>query len=110
MAIPGAHTHLTHCDMVRCRRSRYFITFVHGNTRQVWAYPLSTKDEVLSTFTQGGTDVELQSGRRVKTLRSDNGGEYTSRVFKKYLSGKGIRHQRSAPYTPMQNGVAERMN
>ena len=46
----------------------------------------------------------------MKTLRSDNGGEYTFGAFTKYLSEKGIRHQRTAPYTPMQNGVAERMN
>ena len=46
----------------------------------------------------------------MKILRSDNGGEYTSRAFKQYLSKKGIRHQKTVPYTPMQNGVAERIN
>ena len=51
-----------------------------------------------------------QTGHRVKTLRSDNDGEYTSRAFKQYLSKKGIRHQTTTPYTPMQNGVAERIN
>ena len=54
--------------------------------------------------------MENRSGYRVKTLRSDNGGEYTSKAFKQYLSEKGIRHQRTVPYTPMQNGVAERIN
>ena len=46
----------------------------------------------------------------MKTLWSDNGGEYTSRAFKQYMSEKGIRHQKTVPYTPMQNGVAERIN
>ena len=46
----------------------------------------------------------------MKILRSDNGGEYTSRDFKHYLSEKGIRHQKNVPYIPMQNGVTEWIN
>ena len=88
--------------------SRYFITFVDDCTRKVWAYSIKSKDEALEVFTRWISEVENRSGHRVKTLRSDNGGEYTSRAFKQYLSGKGIRHQKTVPYTPMQNGVAER--
>ena len=36
--------------------------------------------------------------------------EYTSQAFKLYLSKKGIQHQKTVPYTPMQNGVAEWIN
>ena len=46
----------------------------------------------------------------MKCLRSDNGGEYTSNEFKSYCSEKGIRHEKTVPCTPQQNGVAERMN
>ena len=46
----------------------------------------------------------------IKTLRIDNGGEYLSDEFKTYLISKGIHHEMSAPYTPQQNGIAERMN
>ena len=89
---------------------RYFITFIDDATRQVWAYLLKTKDEALSTFTRWCTEVELQTGRKVKTLHSDNEDEYTSGAFTKYLSNKGILHQWSAPYKPMQNIVVESMN
>ena len=34
-------------------------------------------------------------GRKVKVLRSDNRGEYTSKEFKDYLASKGIKHQLS---------------
>jgi len=44
------------------------------------------------------------------TLHTDNGGEFTSREFETYLKLKGIKHEITVPYTPHQNGVAERLN
>lgn len=46
----------------------------------------------------------------MKTLRSDNGGEYTSKEFTSYLAKEGIKHELMIPHTPQQNGVAERLN
>ncbi len=46
----------------------------------------------------------------LKTLRTDNGGEYISHEFKSFLQEHGIQHQLTVAYTPQQNGVAERMN
>ena len=54
--------------------------------------------------------VEREKGKPLKCLHSDNGGEYTSNEFKSYCSKKGIRHEKTVPSTPQQNGVAERMN
>ena len=51
--------------------------------------------------------VERSTGRK---LRTDNGGEYTSREFKSYLRTEGVRHELTVPKTPEQNGIAERMN
>ena len=47
---------------------------------------------------------------QVKTLRSDNGSEYGSKLFETYLKEKGIFHQTTVPHNPAQNGVSERMN
>ncbi len=47
---------------------------------------------------------------RLKTLRTDNGGEYLSNEFKSFLQEHGIRHLLTVAYTPQQNGVAVRMN
>ena len=44
------------------------------------------------------------------TLRSDRGGEYLSIEFNAFLADCGIKHQCTMPYTPQQNGVAERKN
>lgn len=54
--------------------------------------------------------VERWTGRQLKTLRTDNGGEYSSTEFADYLRSEGVRHERTIPKTPEQNGVAERMN
>ena len=48
--------------------------------------------------------------KRIKTLRCDNGEEYTSRLFYEYLKRKGIQRQLPVPRTPEQNSVSERMN
>ena len=49
-------------------------------------------------------------GKRVKILRTDNGGEFTSKAFEAHLKACGIRHELTIPKTPEQNGVAERLN
>jgi len=54
--------------------------------------------------------IENQKGRKVKFLKSDNGGEYTSVVFKDYLASEGIEHQLSNLGRPEQNRVAECIN
>ena len=54
--------------------------------------------------------VENESGKKLKCLRSDNGGEYCSHEFEYYCSTNGISRQKTVPRTPQENGVAECMN
>ncbi len=54
--------------------------------------------------------VETQTGMKIKTLRSDNGGEFVSKNFDDFWRECGIQRRTSAPSTPQQNGVAERTN
>ena len=54
--------------------------------------------------------MENQTGRKIRVLRSDNGGEYTSKEFEGFCRQEGIRRQLVVSYTPEQNGVAERKN
>ena len=90
--------------------AEYFVTFIDDRTHYTWVYVLRTKGEVFDCFLRWKALVENSSGRRVRGIRTDNGGEYTSNQFQKYLLSEGIRHERTVPKTPEQNGVAERMN
>ena len=89
---------------------QYFTTFIDDYSKRVWIYFLRTKSQVLSKFQHFVNQVETATGQRVKALRTDNGGEYTSRDFSDYCSSKGILRELVPPYTPERNGVAERKN
>ncbi|CAA0836973.1 Unknown protein [Striga hermonthica] len=90
--------------------SRYFVTFIDDASRKLWVYFLRTKDEVFKYFKRFHAMVERQTGKPLKCLRSDNGGEYSSHEFKNYCADHGIRHEKTVPGTPQHNGVAERIN
>lgn len=90
--------------------SEYFLTFVDDRTRYVWVYPLKHKSDVFGKFCEWKSMAESSFGKKLKVLRSDNGGEYTSAEFKDYLRKEGIRNQLTVPKCPEQNGVAEHLN
>ena len=90
--------------------AEYFLTFIDDKSRFAWVYVLKQKSEVFSKFVEWKTMIEKATGKQVKTLRSDNGGEYVAKDFEHYLKSNGIGHQLTVRKTPEQNGVAERFN
>ena len=68
-----------------------------------------TSKEVLDRFKEYKQRVELESGNRIKILRTDGGGEY-EKVLEQFLKSCGIKHEISAPYSQEQNGISERTN
>ncbi|RVW81762.1 Retrovirus-related Pol polyprotein from transposon TNT 1-94 [Vitis vinifera] len=90
--------------------SRYYITFIDDLTKKVWVYFLKNKSNVFETFKKWKAMVEIETGLKVKCLRSDNGGEYIDGGFSEYCVAQGIRMEKIIPRTPQQNGVAEHMN
>ena len=89
--------------------NKYFITFVDDSTKYCYVYLLKSKDEAIDKFVLYKNEVENQLSRKIKVLRSDRGGEYES-PFAEFCAQNGIIHQTTAPYSPQQNGVAERKN
>jgi transposase InsO family protein len=88
----------------------YYVSFIDDYSRKTWVYFLKSKDEVFSKFKEFKALIENLSERNIKILRSDNGGEYTSKEFVNYCKDVGIKRELTTPYNPQQNGVAERKN
>ena len=90
--------------------AEYFVTFIDNKTHYLWIYTLKNKHEVFQTFREWKSLVEKSTGHKLKTFRTNNGGEFTSTEFESYLREEGIKHEYTIPKTPQQNGVSERMN
>ncbi|MCO5551421.1 hypothetical protein L7F22_004924 [Adiantum nelumboides] len=71
--------------------AHYFLTFVDDMSRKVWVYFLKNKSEVFSYFKQFKAMVEKECGRFIKTLRSDQGGDFKSKEFEELCWNQGIR-------------------
>eukprot|EP00171_Calliarthron_tuberculosum_P023309 IDg23309t1 len=110
--------------------ARYVITFIDDKSNWTVEYTMHRKSESLDCFKKYKAYAERHTNQTVrgisfnefegsvfhpeaiklKSLRSDNGGEYLSNDFKSYLELHGIKHELTVAYTPQQNGEAERMN
>jgi transposase InsO family protein len=88
----------------------YYVFFIDDYSHKTWVYFLKSKDEVFSKFKEFKALIENLSERKIKILRSDNGGEYTSQEFANFCKDVGIKRELTTPYNPQQNGVAERKN
>ena len=91
-------------------KKRYFISFIDDFSRKTWVYFLQEKSEALPAFKSFKALAENETGRTIKILRSDRGGEYNSKDFESFCALHGIRRQLTTAYTPQQNGVSERKN
>lgn len=89
---------------------RYILTFIDDYSKYAVIYLLAHKSEVIEKFKEYVQMCRTMFNKTPKFLRTDNGGEYISKQFNVYLQQNGIQIQRSAPYSPQQNGVAERKN
>ncbi|CAI5720727.1 unnamed protein product [Peronospora effusa] len=71
------------------------------------AYYIENKSEVTDRFIEY---KDNQLSKKIKCIRTDNGTEYVNRRFSGVCRKSGIMHQTTVPYSPQQNGLAERVN
>ena len=80
--------------------SKYYVTFIDDATTKTWVYCIQKKYDVFNTFKKWKALVENETGKKLKCLRLDNGGEYYNKEFDNYCSYNGIRRQKTVPGTP----------
>jgi hypothetical protein len=88
----------------------YFLLHVDDLSRYMWVVVLGSKGEVANVIRHTQTTVEVECSRKLRVLRTDNGGEFTVAEFMSYCTDEGVPRHYSAPYSPQQNGVIERRN
>lgn len=86
------------------------MTFIDDHSRKVFLFPMTRKNQVFDIFCDFKNFVEKQRGRSIKTIRTDNGGEYVNHQFKSFMTKHRIHHQLTVPDIPQQNGIADHMN
>jgi hypothetical protein len=91
-------------------KSVYYVSFIDDFLMNTWIYFLRNKSEVFDRFKEFKAFVENQTKKRIKVLRTDNDGEFCRNKFEEFCKKCGIERHKTTPYTPQQNGVAERMN
>ena len=89
--------------------ARYFVSFIDDQSIKVWAFAIKTKDHVANVFQARHAAFERETRRKLKTIRSDNGGEYRG-PFEAYYKPQGICMEKTMLKSPQQNGIAEHMN
>jgi transposase InsO family protein len=86
----------------------YFVLFIDDYSGMRFIYFPRKKSEAAGKFMELIHTIQGQTGNLVRTLRTDNGGEYRSNEFETWLGRKGIQHETSTSHTPQQDGVSER--
>jgi transposase InsO family protein len=90
--------------------ARYILTIVDDYSRFSIVKFLLHKSDAAQLILDAIVLLQRQTGLQVKSIRSDRGREFLQSVLDRALAAQGILHQTTAPYTPQQNGVAERFN
>jgi transposase InsO family protein len=80
--------------------SSYYVIFIDDYSRKTWLYLLKTKYEVFNKFQEFKEEIENLTNKKIKMLRTDNGGEYTSKEFFAFCKSTEIRRELTVPHNP----------
>lgn len=110
---PGEFVHSDVCGPMQTRSlggAEYFVIFKDDATGFRHVFFMRHKADVLDRFIKYERMLVNKFNRPVKILHADNGTEYCNKRMREYLASRGIVMENTAPYTPAQNGRAERDN
>ncbi|RWS00084.1 hypothetical protein B4U79_15836, partial [Dinothrombium tinctorium] len=111
--LPGELIHADVCGPMSTPsvgKSRYLLMFKDDATNYTMAYFLKEKSETAMVFKQFVNEFYIDSGFKVKRIRTDNGLEFVNQFFKEITDEYEIVHETTVAYSPEQNGAIERHN
>jgi transposase InsO family protein len=88
----------------------YYISFTDDYSRESVIYLMKNKSKAFKKYKLYEVMMKMQWNVKIKSLVSDQGGEYTSHEFKNYLDKQGTAQKITVHDTPKSNGIAERLN
>jgi hypothetical protein len=68
---------------------KFFLLLVDDRSRFMWLTLLVAKSDALAALKKFQMKVEVETGRRMRVLGTDNGGEFTSVEFETYCAERG---------------------
>nr|GFB61186.1 retrovirus-related Pol polyprotein from transposon TNT 1-94 [Tanacetum cinerariifolium] len=89
---------------------KYTLVIVDEYSRYTWVYFLRKKSQAPKMIMSFIRMVEYQNDVKVKQIRIDNGTKFKNHKLESFCDKKVISQNFYSPYTPKQNGVAERKN
>jgi len=88
------------------------VTFRDEYSQQIVVNFIKQKNEAIEKFMEFKTMtmIEVQTWCKLKTLRTNNGGEFTSKKFDHFCLENSILRWLIVLYSPQQNEVVEKKN
>jgi len=99
-----SHRCLGPTKMVSIGGNHYFVSFIDDYSRRYWVHTMKHKREVLELFVKLKRNMEKRTGRKIKVLHSDNGGDYTSNLFLQLCRDEGIKRNFTVRETRNKTG------
>jgi transposase InsO family protein len=96
-------------DVSSIHGNQYYLLLVDDATRYVTLHFLKAKSEAGKHIKNYLTYLQVR-GNPTHAIRVDRGTEFINKDLIDWCQEKGMEVQLTAPYSPSQNGVAERMN
>ena len=93
-------TYGDHLDILHSEVVGIFLSLIDDYSRNVWVYILKTKDIAFQRFKEWKKLIEMQTGRKVKKLRTDNGWEFVKDDFENFYVQEGISRHKTVRYAP----------
>ncbi|GJX56146.1 gag-pol polyprotein, partial [Tanacetum coccineum] len=106
VSLPFFHSDVWQAPVQSLGGAKYFVSFIDDYSRRCWVYQIKKKSNAFEVFKVYKARVELDYGKKIKCLRTDNGGECTGDEFDTFYRQEGIKGQFTTTYTTQQNRVA----